>query len=159
MNPLDEYLANRETPTQSITSGNALDDYLANNDMNLPDNVTSARSEIGNTDNNGYCERFAEKTTMGKTGLYGSAIEAWNNYAQNGKATSELEKARPGDLIYFNPDVSNQGYGHVGVLTGKGNFISATDNGVQEMPLSDWEKLTGQKPLGIVPLSAIRGSN
>lgn len=125
----------------------------------LPDNITEARQHLGSTDFNGLCERFVEKTTLGKSGVYPSAKDAWENYYAEGKGTTDLEKARPGDIIFFQPDVSNDGYGHTGVLSGNGSFLSATDDGVQEMSLTDWQNMTKQQIQGIVPLSAIRGSN
>jgi cell wall-associated NlpC family hydrolase len=97
------------------------------------------------------CERFAEEATYGKSGMYGSAADAWDNYAQSGKAyQGNIQEAPSGALIYFAPDNSNGGFGHVGVADGKGNMISATYNGVQASNIDDWIKNTGQTPLGFV---------
>ncbi len=113
--------------------------------------VQNAQNNIGDQSYNGLCEGFAEEQTFGKRGLYPSAADAWNAYEQNGQATKgNIIDAPKGALVYFSADQSNNGDGHVGISDGNGNFISATSNGVQQIPINDWVKMTGQTPLGYV---------
>lgn len=115
-------------------------------------NVQTAESGIGRQDRDGLCQQFVEESTYGKSGIYPTASAAWNSYVKNGQAfQGDVSKAPPGTLIYFAPDASNGNEGHVGIaLNGKGDMISATDNGVEVSNVSDWENATGQKPLGYV---------
>ena len=84
------------TPTSNRMQ--SVDEFLQPEET--PSNVTEARSLTGNTDYNGWCQSFAEDVT--KSGWKGgTAIEAFNNYQKEGKATNDVEHARPGDLIYF----------------------------------------------------------
>jgi hypothetical protein len=110
---------------------------------------SNASSKIGNQDENGYCETFAEQMAnlpnMGAT-----AADAWDNFVQKGKASADVSKAPGGSLIYFSPDQSNGYAGHVAITDGKGNIIGATYNGVQPDTLENWMNTTGQKPLGYV---------
>ncbi len=111
--------------------------------------VIQAQQDIGKTDDSGYCQRFAEKVTNSKT-HYPSAVDAWNAYVKQGKAFQDITKAPPGSLIYYSPDASNEGFGHVAVTDGKGNQIGATYKGVQQDSVQDWQKSTHQIPLGFV---------
>lgn len=106
-------------------------------------------STVG-TDYNGLCEKYAEEQVFGHSGIHPTAADAWNSYVNNGSAYEGTEGIQPGSLIYFNPDNSNGGYGHVGVYKGNGQFESATYDGVKTLNLDDWEKGTGQKVLGWV---------
>jgi hypothetical protein len=99
---------------------------------------------------NGLCEKYAEEQVYGKSGLYPSAADAWNNYVKNGQAYQGTAGIQPGSLVYLSPDSSNSGYGHVGVADGKGNFTSATYNGIKTENIDDWSASTGQKVLGWV---------
>ncbi len=111
-----------------------------------PDDVALAQRSTGDQSYNGWCQAFVEHATMGKTGIFPSAIAAWNN--QQDKAIPGLDGVKAGDPIYFAPNSSNEGYGHTGIYTGNGKFISATDNGVKEIPIDEWSKATGQQILG-----------
>jgi len=124
----------------------ALDQYYNNTSSPA---VEKARSLVGNTDYNGWCESFVEQM-LGLPKMGGSAAEAWNN--QLNRAASGISGAKPGDPIYFAPDASNEGYGHAAIYAGNGKMISATDNGVAETSIADWEKETGQQLLGHVKL-------
>ena len=115
-----------------------------------PSDVTAGESYLNSKDYNGWCEKFQEQIT-GSPNMGRTAFEAWNNYAQQGRAFQGLQGAQPGDKIYFTGD---KGKGHTGVIssidprTGDATFISATDNGVQELPVSSWLQSTGEQLLG-----------
>ena len=96
----------------------------------------------------GLCEAYAEQQKYGKTGIYPSAIAAWNNTENRVQGTSGLQ---PGDQIFFAPNTSNGNFGHTGIYQGNGKFTSATYNGVQTNDLNDWQKNTGQSFLGFIP--------
>ncbi len=108
--------------------------------------LDKARKSVGVQDFVGLCEKFVELATQGHAGIYPSAIADWQ--ANQDKAT---QNPKAGDKVFFSANTGNQGYGHVGVYTGNGNFISATNTGVKELPLANWVKSTGQKILGFVP--------
>lgn len=110
--------------------------------------LNKAKAALGSMDYTGLCERFVEMT-QGVRGKFASAIDAWHKQAD--QAVSGLGGIKPGDAIYFAPDRTNSGYGHTGVYTGDGKMISATNNGVKEIPLSNWIKSTGQQVLGYIP--------
>lgn len=141
---------NSQTPTSSGAS-DPVDSILQDAGVNSqePSDITNAQSQLGSPDDNGYCERFVEKMT-GTDKHYTSAVDAWNNYVQQGRAFSDITQAPKGALIYYGPDTSNGDFGHVVVTDGKGNQIGATYNGVQMTPINDWMQQTGQKPLGFV---------
>lgn len=122
-----------------------------------PDDVAKAMADSGDQSFDGYCQAFAEKMT-GAPNMGGSAAEAWNNYSKQGRAVPSVQGMNPGDLIYFAPDNSNQGYGHVGIYQGDGKFVSATYHGVQSNDLSDWQKKTGQQIVGYVPQGGIHAT-
>ena len=90
-----------------------------------------------------------EEKTTGRSGIYGSAIEAWQQ--QQKKAVQGINGLREGDAVYFTPNSSNDGSGHTGIYTGNGRFISATYNGVEENDLQEWQNRTGQNVLGYIP--------
>jgi len=65
-----------------------------------------------------YCERFVENA-FGTGGLYETAWDA-------ARAIGLRRGAAPrGALVYFRPDPTNHGYGHVGISLGGGRMISA----------------------------------
>lgn len=65
-----------------------------------------------------YCERFVENA-FGTGGLYETAWDA-------GLALGLHDGAAPrGALVFFRPDPTNHGYGHVGISLGQGRMISA----------------------------------
>lgn len=114
------------------------------------DNILQAASQyLGTQDFNNFCQAFVEKVTQGKTGIYPSAIQAWQSQQNN--AVQGTQGLQPGDTVYFSPNASNNGYGHTGVYQGNGKFISATSNGVREYDLNQWQQMTGQQLLGYVP--------
>ncbi len=78
---------------------------------------------------------------------------AFADYLNNAKAgyVKNTDKAPAGARVYFAPDASNEGMGHVGISNGDGSFTSATDNGIKTFGLKDWEKYTGQKFIGWSP--------
>ncbi len=111
--------------------------------------VTAAQNLSGNQDYNGYCQTFVEKI-MGTPKMGATAADAWNNWVDKGSAHPDAAKAPAGSAVYFAPDASNKGAGHVAIADGKGSIIGATDNGVAKYSLTQWTKTTGQKPLGYV---------
>lgn len=160
---LDKYSS--EQPTDSSDSQTIFDKYL-NTDTSSQDNsldtkqtfldkylqpqdISNAKQDLGDQSFAGWCESFAEKMA-GKPNMGKSASEAWDNFVSQGKAQTDLGNIQPGNLIYFAPDESNQGDGHVGIYEGDNKFISATYAGVQEWDLNDWQKQTGQQILGYV---------
>lgn len=116
-----------------------------------PDMLANLYRTVGSQNYIGLCQKFVEQATMGSTGHYASASDAWHQQQDRAVKDSNLNGIQPGDAVYFDADQSNQGYGHTGIYTGNGKFISATDNGVQNNPLSDWIGQTGQKVLGYIP--------
>lgn len=129
------------TGTKLPTPGQMIDDQ----------GLKRAQADTGDQSFNNYCEKFVEESIYGKSGLYPSAADAWNNYVQSGKEVGgNILNAPRGALIYFAGDNSNDGYGHAGIADGQGNFVSATSNGVKTVPLNEWVQTTGQKPLGYV---------
>lgn len=118
-----------------------------------PDDVVTAREELGDQSYNGYCERFVEEKAYGKSGIHGSAADAWNHNVKEGNAFSGLDGAQPGDLVYFEPDASNGYAGHAAIYSGGNRMISATYSGVQDSNIDDWTKQTKQKVLGYVKVN------
>jgi len=112
-----------------------------------PLSLAIAKKQLGDREYIGYCEKFVEQVTKGTTGIYPSAIDAWNQ--QQDKAVTGLDGVQPGDPVYFAPDSSNQGYGHTGIYAGDNQFVSATDNGIQQNDLGKWQQSTGQQVLGV----------
>lgn len=141
MNPYLEFIKN----TPKVATREALQ---AGAD---PQDLALAKSQLGKKEYIGYCQEFVEKAS-GQGVMGSSASQAWQN--QQDKAVQGLEGVEPGDQIYFsnpnNPD------GHVGIVsnidqTGTPSFISATNNGIEENSLPEWEQMTGQTPLGYIP--------
>ena len=122
-------------------------------DGSLPGNARSALEDVGSQAFNEFCQKFVEQATLGHSGVYPSAIAAWQ--AQQDKARPGLQGINPGDLVYFAPDQSNGNFGHTGIYTGNGRFVSATDNGVKDVGISDWMNSTGQRPLGYIPSQSV----
>lgn len=114
-----------------------------------PVTLANAKKYLGEAAYIGYCQSFVEKVS-GSGWQGGSAIEAWQNTPNK---VSGLQGIQPGDKVYFSPDASNSGYGHVGVYAGNNQFISATNNGIEKQDLSQWQQNTGQRVLGYVPVA------
>lgn len=117
--------------------------------------LAMAKQQLGEKQYIGYCEAYVEHI-QGSSIKYPSAIGAWNTQAQQGKAVAGLNGVQPGDAIYFSPNAGNGGYGHTGVYSGtdsqgQPSFISATDSGIQQVPINSWEQYTGQQALGYIP--------
>jgi hypothetical protein len=108
-----------------------------------------AQKMLGQKDYIGWCQSFVEK--MGGTTSGGTAYQAWQN-AQN-KVTG-TKGMQPGDLVYFSPNQGNNNDGHTGIYAGNNQFISATDSGIMNNDLNNWQTATGQKMLGYVPQGA-----
>lgn len=111
-------------------------------------NISSAQQYLGSQKFDDLCQAFVEQATYGHQGVYPSAIAAWNS--QNNRVRG-MQGIQPGDLVYFDADSSNNGFGHAGIYMGNNQFISATNNGVQQRDLDQWQKATGQQLLGYVP--------
>lgn len=102
---------------------------------------------------NGYCQQFVDDVLQTPAqNRMPTADAAWNNYSQQGLAHSGTDGIQSGDLIYFQDP--NDPAGHVGLYSGNGKFISATQvdpqNPVQNQSIAAWQDLTGQKVLGYV---------
>lgn len=139
------------TPNGTPPAGNSLFQGLPSaSDSNVtvnsgqPQDVKTADAQQGNSDLNGYCEtaveRWAKLPNMGAT-----AKDAWNNWAQKGKASPGLNGAQPGDILYFGPNDGNSNEGHAALFEGrdpKGNpiMVSATDNGIQRDDVNHWSQ-------------------
>lgn len=65
-----------------------------------------------------HCERFVENAFM-TGGRYETAWEAAFDLGLR------AGRAPRGTLVFFRPDPSNRGYGHVGISLGRGRMISA----------------------------------
>jgi hypothetical protein len=111
-----------------------------------PKNLAWAKSQLGKKEYKNYCQAFV-RVANGSDKYYGTAINSWK---QQGGVT-DLSKANPGDIVYFDSAKSNGNYGHTGIYSGNGKFISGGLNSVQEMPISEWEKNYNQKALGFIP--------
>lgn len=152
-NSLFPELPQSQTSSQPASqTGNSLFPGLQSSQDPTPQDVTNAEQNLGNQDYDGWCETFQEQMT-GSPKMGDTAADAWNNYVQEGKVVGGLQDAQPGDLVYFDGD---NGLGHTGIISGKdksGNttFVSATDNGVENLPINQWLQTTGQQVLGIVP--------
>lgn len=101
----------------------------------------------------GLCQAWVEQQTLGHTGVYPSALSAWNQQ-QNKAVKGTLTGIQPGDLVYFDANSGNGGYGHTGIYRGNGQFVSATDNGIAINSIAEWQKGTGQNLLGYIPQKA-----
>ena len=110
-----------------------------------PTDVARAKLALGKQDFNGWCQTFVERAT-GSGWQGASASDAWNN-AKN--KVSGLQGVLPGNPVYFNNPTDPNG--HTGIYEGNNKFISATDNGVQENDINDWQNRTGQTALGYLP--------
>lgn len=86
-----------------------------------------ARQQLGSQQWDGYCEQFVENA-FGTTGRYASAYTA--SQALMTAPGGSLADAPRGAVVFFRRDASNGNFGHVGIATGGGEFISATNSGV-----------------------------
>lgn len=102
---------------------------------------------------NGLCESYAEEQTLGHTGVYPSAIAAYNANAQSGNINTGSTNIPKGAQLFFGADSTNGGFGHTTVSLGSdksGNTLmeGATYNGVKVNTLNSWLQSSGQKYLG-----------
>lgn len=140
------YYAPPQLPQTSVATTQALQ-AGAN-----PDILNKAAKYLGSKDFTGLCEKFAETVTQGKTGLYSSAIEAFDR--QKDKVRTDIENMPVGSQIFFSANQGNGDYGHTGVASSPSTFVSATNNGVKNLDIAKWEKATGQTVLGYIPPTA-----
>jgi hypothetical protein len=115
--------------------------------------INNLQALIGNQAYDDLCEKFAEEAVYGHSNMYANAITAWMQQANHGVIGPSLSGIQPGDLVYFSPNEGNGYNGHAGIYQGNGQFLSATDNGVQLNDIGRWAKSTGQQILGYVPTS------
>lgn len=94
----------------------------------------------------GLCLKFVDDK-QGNTARQPTAIADYQANAQAGNISTS-EKIPANARVYFAPDDSNGGNGHVGISNGDGSFTSATDNGIKTFAIKEWEKYTGQKFIG-----------
>lgn len=153
MQPNDFSLDYGFSPSNSSSPQDFSSDYGVSGEskvsFQMPQDVRNAEEVTGTHDLDGWCEHAVEQwdnlPNMGRT-----ANEAWQNWSSQGKAYQNIDQAPVGSLIYFAPDQSNRGAGHVAISLGKGNMISATYQGVRQDNVNDWMTRTGQQPLGFV---------
>lgn len=100
--------------------------------------LAKARSLIGSTAYNGYCQRFVRVCyeAVGITGNVASATVAGNYWIR-----STSREIPVGATVYF---TGSTAYGHVGIYTGNGRMIHALGT-VREEPISDyyWARYRG----------------
>ena len=85
---------------------------------------------------NTFCEVYVEQMTgIGNQGA--SAADAAGRMAALGLLQPELPTT-PGDIVYFGPSADNEGFGHVGIYLGGGQFRSITTYGLADAPLAGW---------------------
>src|ERR1035437_8093444 len=104
---------------------------------------------LGQKDYIGWCQAFVR--SVGGTTSGASAYQAWQNAGNKVTGTQGMQ---PGDLVYFSPNQGNNNDGHTGVYAGNNQFISATDSGILNEDLQNWQTATGQQLLGYVPQGA-----
>src|SRR2546423_9668002 len=80
-----------QMPQQAEDPNTQLINNITSNFSFDPANVNAAQSKLGNQDDDGLCQKFVEEATYGKSGIFPSAIDAWNTYTENGQA-------QPGDI-------------------------------------------------------------
>lgn len=99
--------------------------------------IGKAMAQIGSQAWNWLCQKFVENM-FGTGGRYASAKAAAGALMTNRGGTP----AR-GSLVFFAPDPTNAGFGHVGIALGGDKFVSATANGVKVDSLGDnyWGRL------------------
>lgn len=153
----------RTFPSASISlTDNSSEDYTPPQDPGVapaaltalraganPEVLDKAKKYLDSQDFIGLCERYVEKVTKGVTGLYSSAIDAFNK--QKDQVRTDFQNMPAGSQIFYAPDQSNQGYGHTAIALGNGRQIGAQNNGVKESDIAQWQKATGQQILGYLP--------
>ena len=95
----------------------------------------------------GMCLAWVDDQQGNKTSRQTSAYNDYLANAQQGKVSTS-NKIPSGARVYFSPDASNNGDGHVGIANGDGSFTSATDNGIKTFSIKEWEKYSGQSMIG-----------
>jgi hypothetical protein len=108
--------------------------------------LARAEGMRGNQDYNGWCEMFVEQMA-GLPVMGGTALDAWTAWAAQGRGKAGQYPQVPGDLVYFRYGKT----GHVGFYAGAGQFISALDDGVREMSMSEYAQYNEAPYLGYVP--------
>lgn len=100
-----------------------------------------ARSQLGSSVYNGYCQKFVRHAYQA-AGIYqnvyvGSAIEAYSKWC----ISTNRYNIPVGATLYFK---SSSVYGHVGIYTGNGNMIHGAST-VREEKISDywWNNFLG----------------
>ena len=98
----------------------------------------------------GYCQKFVDDALglpYPRTGKE-SAISAWDTAPNKVESLNGVKK---GDLIYFQDPTGKEPDGHVGIYEGGNQFYSARDDGIKSDTITNWDKTTGQVPLGYIP--------
>lgn len=98
----------------------------------------------------GYCLQYVDD----KTGNSQRQPTAYADYQANqaaGNIDTSMKDIPKGARVYFAPNATNGGMGHVGLSNGDGSFTSATDNGVQTFNIKDWEQYADQQFIGYAP--------
>lgn len=98
------------------------------------------------------CEAYAEKSIYGKTGIFPTAIAAFQANAQNGNISTSTKDIPKGSQIFWSADQSNGQNGHTMVANGNSTYRSPlSDGSIKDFTLQDWAKYSGQKYLGYAP--------
>src|SRR5215471_18181811 len=97
-----------------------------------------ALNQLGAQNYHNLCERFIENA-YGTSSRYASAAAASGDLMNN----TDPSQADVGDLVFFRPDASNGGYGHVGIYLGNGEMVSATNGGITRDSINSpyWKNL------------------
>ena len=132
---------------QTDSSLSAVTKAIATLSPQSTDTTTQVGKAIQSPNYAGYCLKWVDDQT-GKSNRQPTAYADYQTNVQAGNINTSTSDIPKGARVYFAPDSSNGGMGHVGLSNGDGTFTSATDNGIQTFGLSDWEKYAGQKYLG-----------
>lgn len=94
--------------------------------------IAWAKSQVGSQRWNGYCEVFVENA-FNTQYQFASAQDAYNRLHVATTGAPPI-----GALVWFKPNASNGGFGHVGIYLGNNQYISATYSGVVVRDMTAW---------------------
>lgn len=98
----------------------------------------------------GLCLQYVDDK-QGNPNRLPTAYADYEARAQAGLINQSEKNIPSGARVYFAPDDSNGGAGHVGIANSNNTFTSATDNGIKTFSIADWEKYTNQRFIGWAP--------
>lgn len=105
--------------------------------------ISTARSLIGSSGYNGYCQRFV-RNCYEAAGIYANqvaftALEGWSMW----KVSTRQDNIPIGACVYFQGYGYSWEYGHVAIYLGNGYVIDATYQGVSERKITNWQGYLG----------------